>query len=118
MIGSLSCYEKLLKYVKSIDAVYQHDTQTQLTISPDLGKCPHGHVYLKNCQFKNVLKPYTNIIQNQKEFVMEKKDKIQSICVDLLAMNTLFPKIMDRLLRNDKKKYLLQNDKYIIRIMV
>ena len=35
---------------------------------------------------------------------MEKKDKIQSICVDLLAMNTLFPKIMDRLLRNDKKK--------------
>ena len=62
MIVSSSCYDKLLKYVKSIDTVYKDNTQTQLTISPDLGICPHGHIYLENSQFKNLLKPHTNII--------------------------------------------------------
>ena len=56
------CYKKLFKHVKSIDVVYQDDTQTQLTIIADLRVCPHVHTYFDNDKLKNPMKHYINRI--------------------------------------------------------
>ena len=60
--------ERICKYMDIVNFVYQYADSIQLTLSPDLSCCPHGHVYLPGGLIPTEFVKYTNIVEIKKTF--------------------------------------------------